>query len=517
MPFFWLILIAFIVSLVTRRIRIPYPLALVITGLAIGLPRLLPQAHLDPTLLFTVFLPPLLFDSAIKLPFDSLRRDAVTVSIYTLLGTVASTMIVAGLTTLMLHLPFATSMVFGALISTTDPISIIAIFKRLGAGKRLTLIMEAESLLNNGVAAVLFAVAVAIATGAGASATGSVFLFARLFIGGILVGLIIAAAASRIHYELDDHLVEITLTTVVAYGSYLCAEALGLSGVMASVAAGLVIGNFGMPATMSPGTRLAVSAFWDYAAFVTNSVVFLLIGIEVSYVRLSDSIPLAAAAVAAVLVGRATVYPLSLLVNRLGGNIPLSWQHVLWWGGLRGALSMALVLGLAANFPYRGQMIVATFSVVLFSLLVQGLTIGPVLQALGLAGTTKPQGSPGARRLAADVTACRAAVRELERVRAAESHSVWSVELLLHEYRDRLSALETSMAAIEPQFQANDASVKKGAIERVLLAEKDAYRDAMQEGLLTEGDWGQIAARIDKELIELQGSDREPDRAPKPA
>ena len=146
-------------------------------------------------------------------------------------------------------------------------------------------------------------------------------------------------------------------------------DALHVSGVMAVVAAGLVLGNMGMQTAMTPGTLLAVTAFWEYAGFVVNSIVFLLVGIEVGFVDWRNKIGLALGVVVIVLVGRAAIYPISLLVNRLKGDVPLSWQHVLFWGGLRGALSMALVLGLDRNFPQRETLVAGTFGVVLFSLL----------------------------------------------------------------------------------------------------------------------------------------------------
>jgi CPA1 family monovalent cation:H+ antiporter len=137
-----------------------------------------------------------------------------------------------------------------------------------------------------------------------------------------------------------------------------------------------------MPEAMNAATREAVHDFWEYAAFVVNSIVFLLIGIEVALVRWLDRIWLAVGAVVIVLIGRAAIYPLSLAANGVGGRIPVGWQHILFWGGLRGALSMALVLGLDARFPDRGTLVAATFAVVAFSLLVQGFTVGPLLKVV---------------------------------------------------------------------------------------------------------------------------------------
>lgn len=500
--FFWLILIAFGVALLTRRLRIPYSLALVVTGLAIGVPRLLPQVHLDPEILLTVYLPPLLFESAIHLRWTDLRRDWKPLSVYVLGGTVASTFIIGGLTSLLLRIPLPPALVFGALISTTDPISVIAVFKRLGAVKRLSRIVEAESLFNNDTAVVLFTVLMATVTGGSVSWFASLVLFFQLVVGGVLLGAILGVAASRVHYELDDHLIEITLTTVAAFGSYLAAEALHVSGVMAVITAGLVVGNIGMPTAMSAGTRLAVAAFWEYAAFVVNSIVFLLIGVEVSFVHWNDKLGLAAGAILIVLAGRAAVYPLSLLVNRLGGEIPLAWQHVLFWGGLRGALSMALALGLSPTFPHRDALIAATFAVVLFSLLAQGLTLGPLLKRLGLSNVT-PGGSGEQHSLSARLRACRAALDELERLRASEAYPLWAVDRLIRDYQFQQEALQIEEGNREREGPATESRSMRELLQAALSAEKNALKAAEQDGQLETGEWKRLVSRIDARLAAL--------------
>ena len=383
--FFWLILITFVVAMLARGLKIPYTLTLVVTGLGIGMTRLLPQVHLQPSLLLTVFLPPLLFETAINLPLDALRRDWKPIAVYALAGTILSTFIVAGVTARLLGIPLPAAALFGSIISITDPIAVVSVFKSLRAGKRLTMLIEAESLFNDGVGAALFTVFLALAAGTRVSAPMAFFQFFTLVGGGVLLGIAIGALASRIHFELDDHLIEITLTTVVAFGAYLSAESLHVSGVMAVVSAGIVLRNYGMETGMSEKTRFAISAFWEYAAFLVNSFVFLLIGIEVVFVRWQDKFFAVLCAIIAVFLGRLVVYPLSWLMNRFDADIPLSWQHILHWGGLRGALSMALVLSLSPDFPQRPTLIAMTFGAVVFSLLAQGVSIGALLKRLGLA------------------------------------------------------------------------------------------------------------------------------------
>lgn len=503
--FFWLLLVATVVAMVARWSKIPYALALVITGLLIGVPHLLPQAHLEPHTLLTVFLPPLLFESALNVRLQPLLRDGKVIGTYALVGTVLSTFVVGGLASWLLGLPVPIALVFGALVSNTDPISVIAVFKRLGVGKRLSLIVESESLFNDGAAVVLFSVLLDFATGGRLSVAGAVQQFLTVVIGGAALGAGIGVVASRVTREFDDHLLEIMLTTVVAFGAYLCAEAVHVSGVIAVVAAGLVVGNWGMQTGMSPTTRLAVHSFWEYAAFIVNSFVFLLLGIEVTVVNLWANVGPLLIAVAAVLVGRAVaIYSLSLLVNWDKGDVPLAWQHVMVWGGLRGALSVALALGLSAPFPYRNTLVVLTFGVVLFSLLGQGLTIGPLLKRLGL--TRKASDVAEHERFVGETLACDAAVSELERLARKGILPRTSCEAVMGEYRARMEALEQRIAALHLSSAELREHQLREARRLGLLAEKTALIEAEREGLVDEDAAGEMLHAIDARLTEINSA-----------
>jgi len=258
---------------------------------------------------------------------------------------------------------------------------------------------------------------------------------------------------------------------------------------------------------MSPGTRLAVTSYWEYAAFVVNSIVFLLIGIEVTDFDWTQKIGVALAAVLVVLVGRAAIYPLSWVVNYLlrdkGSRVPRSWQHILFWGGLRGALSMALVLGLSESFPQRETLIAATFGVVLFSLLVQGLTIGPLLRRLGLTRSQDRDPNDEAR-LKTEIMATRAALAYLEQMLMGETFPRWIVETLTAEYDRRLFLLQSALEAARPHRGLAEEQHAAEARSLVLAAERSAFRDAQQQGLLDDEDWRQISARIDAELLALK-------------
>lgn len=500
-PVFWLMLVASVVAMGARWVRIPYALGLVLVGLVIGLPRLLPQAHLDPHVLFTIFLPPLLFEAAINLRLEALRRDWRPILAFAVGGTLIATGVAGGLAAWALGLPLAVALVFGALMAPTDPISVMAVLKRLRVQPRLGLIVEAESLFNDGVAVVLFSVLLAVALGGALGpfeAAARVVIFA---VGGAAVGAAIGAIGSVITRAFDDHLIEILLTTVVAFGAYLCAEAVHVSGVFAVVAAGLVLGNWGMRMGMSATTRLAVHSFWEYAAFLGNSLVFLLVGIEAAYVRWWDVLPSVAAAVAIVLAGRAAgVYLVAPALAAAGAPVPEAWRRLLVWGGLRGALSMALVLGLPASLPHRDLLVAMTFGVVLFSLLVQGLTVGPVAVRLGV--TIGDDGTGGLRRLLAARLAWRAAIEELERQVARGVLASQAADGVARAFDARLAEVEHDIAELHLSDEVVRAANEGRAYELAYQAARDALREAEVAGAIDHDAAAAVRGRIADELAE---------------
>jgi CPA1 family monovalent cation:H+ antiporter len=288
-------------------------------------------------------------------------------------------------------LPWQAALLFGSMTAATDPISVLALFRKLGLEKRLSLMLEGESLFNDGTAVVLFKMILLMTiTGNTLNAFGSVYEFVRVVVIGAIVGLCVGAFGSRVTRYFDDHLLEITLTTIVAYGSYLVAEQLHSSAVIAVVVAGVVVGNYGSRTGMSATTRLAVNSFWEYAAFVTNSLVFLLIGLQINLNLLMIHAYEIGVAIVAIMVSRiVVVYGLSFFVSDKRLPIPYSWRHLLFWGALRGSLSMALALSLPHDFAMRENIVVLTFGVVLFTLLIPGLTIEPLVRFLGMTSDDK--------------------------------------------------------------------------------------------------------------------------------
>ena len=379
-----ILLTASLVAMISRRLKLPYSVGLVIAGIVLALVPSAVEFPLTRDLIFNIFLPPLIFEAALQLEWEAFRRDLpLTVGLAFAGVTIAAAFVAAGM-----HFAIGWSWIgaglFGVLISATDPVSVIAAFREMKVARRLSMLVESESLLNDGAAAVGFTL---LATIVGGHAMAPTVIFASLLwtvAGGVLSGVVVAGVLLCIAGRTEDHLVEITLTTIAAYGSFLMAERFHMSGVLASLAAGLLVGNAGLKRAISEGGRSHVLAFWEYVAFLANSIVFILIGSREAHQPVGLVRGSVAAAVLLVLVGRAlAVYPFCGLFARTRLKIDYRYQHVLVWGGLRGALALALALALP-DIPERQEIIIASFAVVAFSIFVQGLTMPWFIRRLGL-------------------------------------------------------------------------------------------------------------------------------------
>ena len=382
-------MVAVVVALIARRLRLPYTVGLVLAGVAIRLIRVGPGALLTPHLITEAFLPPLLFEAALSLRWRELRRDALPIFVLSTLGVAVSAAVVTVGLVWLLHWPVSAALLFGVLIAATDPVSVIATFKENKIHGRLRLLVESESLFNDGVAAVFFALALTFALGQSLTPMSAALELGKISLGGIGFGLACGSIAVALAGRTEDHLVETALTTVAAYGSFLLADRFGVSGVLATVTAGLLLGNVGVlggeeDSVLTQRGREVVIAFWDFAAFVANSLIFLLIGLDTarrSFAHLGFTA--LALAIGLTVLGRAAaVYPLSLLFARSRLAITRPHQHLLFWGGMRGALALALALSLPGTIAYRTQIVLASFAVVAFSVVVQGITMPLLLKRL---------------------------------------------------------------------------------------------------------------------------------------
>lgn len=365
-----------IMAMLSRRLGLPYVVGLVVAGFLIALLPNSPELPLSRELIFNVLLPPLVFEAAMQLDWRRFRDELFLTVILAFLGVaIAGGSVAAGMH-FIVGWGWIGAGMFGVLIAATDPVSVIAAFREMKAEKRLSMVVESESLLNDGAAAVGFAVLLAMANG-GAHTGGEMALaFLVATGGGVLTGLIISGLASLIAGKTDDHLVEITLTTIAAYSSFLVAEHFHASGVIAAMTAGLVVGGLSTR-IIAEEDRPFVLSFWEYVAFLANSLIFILIGMNTASQPLRELGSLTAvSAVTFVLIGRiVSIYPLALIFSRSRWRLPVPYQHVLFWGGLRGALALALSLAVPASVHERSGIIIAAFVVVAFSILVQGLSM----------------------------------------------------------------------------------------------------------------------------------------------
>jgi len=380
----FLLLIAAVVAMLTRRIHLPYSVGLVAAGIGMALLPFTPDVSLTKTLLFTVFLPPLIFEAAFALQWKELRRELPVVLVLATLGVVLAAAVTAAGMRYVIGWQWQSALVFGVLIAATDPVSVIATFKEAKAQGRLLLLIESESLFNDGTAAVLFAICLVFASGQSLGPLEAAAKLGYMVAGSLICGAAVAGGALLLTGKTDDHLVEITFTTVAAYGSFLLAEHLNLSGVLATLMAGLMLGNLGKLGIMSDRGREAVQIFWEYAAFVANSFVFLLIGMREAHENFFAGWPLIVFAILLVTLGRAAaVYPCCAIFFRSRLRVGVKHQHVLFWGGLRGALALALALALPPEIEQRENIITLSFAVVAFSIFVQGATLAPILRWFG--------------------------------------------------------------------------------------------------------------------------------------
>jgi CPA1 family monovalent cation:H+ antiporter len=379
-----LLLVAAIVAMLARRFRLPYTVGLVVAGISLSLLPGLPQIELSRELIFTVLLPPLIFEAALYIRWQDLRKDMLVILAMASVGILLSACVTTLGLRYIVNWEWPSALIFSVLIAATDPVSVIATFKESEARGRLRFLIESESLFNDGTAAAAFTVAIAFVSGKNLTPLDMTKTLLLTVGGGIVCGAAVAAGILLLAGRTTDHLVETMLTTVGAYGSFLVAEHFQFSGVLATLTAGLLLGNVGPLGAVSEKGKETITSFWEYAAFVANSLIFLLIGMNGTKENILLIWSTAIIAILLVMVGRAAAVYLTLLpFSHSALKVSTRHQHLLFWGGLRGALPLALVLGLPSAIPRREEMITVTFAVVAFSVFVQGLTVVPLMRRLG--------------------------------------------------------------------------------------------------------------------------------------
>jgi CPA1 family monovalent cation:H+ antiporter len=374
--------VATVLGLVSKRARmVPYPVVLAAAGIGVGL---LPGGqfpHIGGSVILLAFVPGLIFEAALTLDLAELRKRILPVGLLATAGVAITVLVIGVLTHVVIGLSWASAMLLGAILAATDPIAVISLLRRLRAPAGLAAILEGESLFNDGTGVAAFsAVLATIAAGAPSFGDATIRFFA-IALGGAAIGLAAGFLGSALLRFAEDAPLEILATLVIAYGSYLAADVLHASGIVAVVVAGIVVARYGARLGRLHGSQLL--GFWNLLAFVLNAMLFILVGAAVPATTL---LPVAGLVLITYLVMLATravpVYGLLALSDLRRASIPWSWRHLTFWSGLRGALSVALALTVAGATGVDSRVSVVAYGVVLLSLLVQGGLMGPVMRAL---------------------------------------------------------------------------------------------------------------------------------------
>ncbi|MGG3467898.1 sodium:proton antiporter [Neobacillus pocheonensis] len=387
-----LLAISLTVIALAKLINRPYSIALVLVGLLLGLAEIpyledaehfIAQSEVFQVIIISLFLPILLGDASLKLHYSHLKEEKLLVIALAIGGTLLSFLFIGLGAHYLLNLPIVGAFTFASLMSATDPISVIAIFKTLGVPKKLVTIIKGESLFNDGIAVVLFQISTVYLLSymeMGLVGLGQgLLLFLKFSAGGLLIGGAAGIIFSQIIRAYDDYPLEIAFSIVMFFGCYFIAEHFHVSGVISVAVAGLIFGNYGAKVGMSETTRINIDSFFDTVTFFANSLIFLMIGLEIRNISLSQRWGYIVLAIVIVLLSRTLALYISLSPIK---GFSEKYKAILNWGGLKGSLSIALALSLPHEFEGREDILILTFSVVLFSLLFQGLTITPLINKL---------------------------------------------------------------------------------------------------------------------------------------
>ncbi len=385
----------------TKAVRIPYTVGLMLAGLLVSILHLPLTAPLTDEFILLIILPTLIFQSALNIDTEQLRGNIVPILVLAVIGLILSVVVVGILGASVFGFPIVISLLLGAIMMPTDPVSVVALFEELGAPERLCTLIEGESILNDGVSIVLYAVLLSVlqeaqAEGVAATSFVTTNLLVRevgigivvAIVGGALIGGVAGYIAYRLFILINDPMSGIVFTVVLAYGVYVLAEHVEVSGVIATLGAGLVVGTHGGNDKISARTRLTLGTVWASAAFIANTIIFVTIGAAIPLDLLADNVTRILVAAILVFFARAVVvYPLVRLMNRwLRNSISRSSQHVMVWSGIHASVPIALVLGLPRNFPagLREEFAAIVFGVAAITLIVNGLTMGGLIDRLGI-------------------------------------------------------------------------------------------------------------------------------------
>ena len=509
-----LLLVACFAAIALKRLQFPYTVGLVVVGLALGWLSLQVEAleilqtlSLSHDLILFVFVPPLIFDSALNLDGRLLFRNLSPILLLAAPGLLISTAIIGVILSYSTPLTLSQSLLFGSLISATDPVAVIALFKELGTPKKLAVLVEGESLFNDATAIVVFNIILASSVAeiefGTTSLSQGIMQFLVSFIGGILVGGAIGYLAQFLMALVEDNgLVLFTATAILAYGVFLFAEeVVHVSGVIALVSAGLTAGWY-KSNRLRPDSQDALDEFWEYSAFLANSLIFLLVGLTIAasplFEQVSQTVSLLttlSVTIVTVLLARVlVVFGLMPLLNWTStAQIERRYQLVSFWGGLRGAVCLALALSLGADFPHRDLIVVLTLGVVLFTLLIPGTTVGRLIRMLKL---DRPALVDQWEQLIAQVAVKRNALKQVELVKSFQPQFPTVIDGFQQRYQQEVTDAEQALRRFKEQIDQRPESLQALMLLTALSVEQKSYRTLYGQGLMSELVLDQFNARI---------------------
>lgn len=503
-------------SVLARWIGVPYPILLVLGGLVLGFVPGIPAVELPPELVLVAFLPPLLYWGGFFSSPRDLRADARPISLMAVLLVLVTAAAVAVVARgVVAELSWAAAFALGAIVSPTDPLAAIAIGRRLGVPRRLITLLEGESLVNDATALVAYRVAVTAAVGGGFVAWQAGLRFVVGVIGGVAFGLLVGWLVAELRRRLDDPVVEIVVSVVTGYAAYVPAEQLGVSGVLAAVTAGLVVG-WRNPQIASASTRLLGFSFWEVLVYLVNAVLFILVGLQLRPIVRDlggASVPVLigqAALVSGVAIAVRIAFEFSVpyvirlldrrpeqVARRLGPRERL----VIGWSGMRGAVSLAAALALPLGFPFRDLIVFLTFAVILATLVVQGLTLPVLIRRLGVRGDDAEQQD---EELRARLAATDAALERLQELAAAESTRDDAIERLQGVYQSRRRRFEARAGMLEDDGTEDRALAHQRLVRELLEAQRRAIVRLRNQGLISNEVMHRIEREFDLEDTRLE-------------
>lgn len=496
-----LLLVACLGAIAFKRLHFPYTVGLVILGLVLGflvqaVPALAPLRSLELSheLILLVFVPPLVFASAINIDLRLLIRSLFPTLVLAAPGLLLSTAIVGLILSQVTPLTLPQALLFGALISATDPVAVIALFQELGVPKTLMILVEGESLFNDATAIVIFSLILSTMNSGvfnTSTLTQGMLQFLLSFFGGTLIGVLIGILFCYVmSWARQNALVQGTLCAIAAYSAFILAdEILHLSGVMAVIGAGIVVGWY-KSIGLKPQVRGFLSEFWEYGDFLANSLIFLLVGLTTAgfIVELSETEPILPAllwAIVAVLFARAiVVFGFISLINLLRRTRPINWrfQLVSFWGGLRGAVGLALPLSLPPDFPNRNLILALTLGIALFTILVSGTTMARLIQALKL---DQPSVLDRIQTTQATVIAKRQGLAQVGHLSEMGSISCPILDNLRQEYQQAVQQAQARLTHLWQQPQLNPRLFRQLIWLEALAIEQKAYHNLYDDGLIS--------------------------------